>query len=322
MPKVNAAEAARLQLAILSILGRTHEVPLSHIARTLGISVEQARKQTMALACCGADHDHLVEIYNDDDENTVVVYGAWPELKEPVRLTASEARALDTALDTAGLAPDDPLRKKLLKASTTPNLNHRELSTLFQTVAKNVSAEVISALALAIEQHHLVRFIHRHAASHEVGEQLVEPHSLAFEKSTWYLQGYSRKAQSLRTYRVDGITQVTDEGPYQDTELAAAAHAPIGDLEGLPLATLEVDRRLIEGDLLGWPGLSVVEPAEGGRLRVTVPYRDYLWLARRCAAWGDGVEVIDPPRLSEAVRGIARRALAEAREVWDGVDRS
>lgn len=329
MPRVNQTEVARRNLAILSILGETHEVPLARIADALGITLEQAAAQTMALACCGANRDRLVEIYNDDESNAVVVYGAWPELQSPVRLTAAEARALDTALDLAGVSTDDPLRRKLLDASATADIDRDELERVFNAVSRDNDPEVVSALSYAAEQGRKVTFDHRNAATRVVTHRLVEPYQLVFTNASWYLEGFDLNAQAPRTFRLDGIAHVADAGPASSEddaeELASAAAARdlsrASDVSGLPFATLEVNQAKLESDLYRWPGIVVLDekPSAPGRVLVKVPYRDHFWLGRRVASWGGEVTVIDPPQLAKAARGIARAALSEAEQVWKSI---
>lgn len=318
MGRVNQTEAARQQLAILSFLGEEREVSLARIAELLGISEDEAADQTMALACCTAGRDRLVEIYNDDERGTVVVYGALPELAHPVRLTASEARALETALDMAGVSADDPLRAKLHEAASAGDIDHDELDRIFSAVARNANGGVLGDLAFAVEQRHLVRFTHRNASTHLVRERLVEPYALALANGVWYLEGFCREADELRTFRVDGIADVCDLGPYPARTLRLEGRTSPTNLEGLPLATLEVDRADFEVGRYRWPGMeaSNATPSAPDRIVVTVPYRDHLWLGRRIAARGASVTVLDPPELAEAAARIARAALAEAQSVW------
>jgi predicted DNA-binding transcriptional regulator YafY len=319
MARPNEVEAAKLQLSILSMLGEEREIPLSQIALRLGITEREAGQQMSALACCSFNPDAFVEIYNEDERGTVVVYGAVPELSQSVRLSASEARALDSALDFAGVASNDPLRKKLLDAAVSDE-DRDALVRNFCTIDHGVDSAVIQTIALAIEKQDLVEFLHRNAADGRVTDRLVEPYNLLFDSGHWYLDGFCRQANALRTFRVDGISNIRDAGHYDERSLSLAAPAKPPSVEGLPLATLRVSRTSLQRGRYRWPGIAIVPDADDGssdRVTVTVPYRKTtMWLAAQVASRATEVEVLDPPELAAQVRAVAASRLDEAREAW------
>ena len=324
MGRPNEIELAKQQVAILSILGSEQEVPLAEIAQRLGLSNEQARSQIDTLACCNPStaHSQGLDIYTDEERGTVVVWRAMPEFKNSVRLTGSEARAIDSALDLAGIGVTSDLREKLSKAAIAPSVDYGELVRNFCAVEHGVNAKTLGIIALAIEQQHLVSFKHRNASSGEVKERLVEPYNLVYGNSTWYLEGFCQSAKDLRTFRVDGMAEVQDAGAYPERSYETAAPASTPSTDGLPHALVEVDVRLVLGHYCDWPGTMVVlnddeDPLEDGTIALSVPYRGTAWLAHRIASLGDGAEVVNPPELASQSQAEAAAILARAQKVWD-----
>jgi proteasome accessory factor C len=125
-----------------------------------------------------------------------------------------------------------------------------------------------------------------------------------------YLEAWCRRAEAVRTFRLDRIEAavVLDEpsvvpGDAAPVDLGAGALRP----EGAPV-TLELAPEV------AWiaeehPVESVTELGDG-RLRVVMPVADERWLVRLLLRMGASVTVLDRPDLVERVRAEARAALA------------
>lgn len=345
MPRKNETEGTKLMLALISLLGTRRPdpelsdaadgapqagpkeappLPLADIAEVLGVDIEQARELVERLATMGAGDEDSSAAFNMyiDDNDAVVVNASFDKVTSSLRLNPAEARALDSALDLAGIEADDPLRHKLIGAAVVPTLDRDELERVFTAVDRSVGSSAMATLLKARDQHHWVSFAYRKASNGQVTQQHVEPLTISYDHASWYLDGYSRTAGALRTYRLDSMADVIDKGPFEERDdlPLPASNGPY-DLEGLPVATLEVDACDLASGHIDWPGLRMADAGNGGanegRARVTVPYRDDLsWLARQIAAQGGHVAVIAPPQLAEAVADLARADLEAARSLW------
>jgi predicted DNA-binding transcriptional regulator YafY len=143
----------------------------------------------------------------------------------------------------------------------------------------------------------------------------VEPLGVMQHEGRWFLAGYCRLRQDLRLFRVDRITAAqglaeTFTRP-DDFDLRAfvyeriaLAHAPWPVEIWLELPPAAVEARL--------PRATAVLDPEGGGTRLRCTASDLEEFALLLMQVGCRMEVRQPPRLREAFRSVARRALAVA----------
>lgn len=295
---------ARRLLAILHLLAPDTETDLTQIAQALDISVEAAARDLELLAMCGISGDaaDMVPIYIEDGR--LVVYNPLPALSRPVRLSASEARALVTALQAAGSDEDGPLLTALLEAAGSPETHAADLARVVRSSASPSQTESLRAAVVAREQRHLLRLVYQSAGSDEPTERLVEPISLVNERGSWYLEAFCRKAGALRTFRMDRALSaaVTDEA-FAPRRLSPAGTAFVAD--DLPVATV----RLAPGEEFSereWPGAKIAAENPDGSLDVAVPFAGTGWIARQVVGRLGGAEVTSPQEVRDAVARLAR----------------
>ena len=68
---------------------------------------------------------------------------------------------------------------------------------------------MIHALRQCIGERRCVRLLYRGFARQEDTERVMEPYALTFQWGLWYLVGFCRLRQGMRTFRLDRIRQVT-----------------------------------------------------------------------------------------------------------------
>jgi proteasome accessory factor C len=294
---------ARRLLAILHLLAPDTETDLTQIARALDISVEAAARDLELLAMCGVSSEaaDMVPIYIEDER--LVVYNPLPALACPVRLSASEARALVTALQAAGMDEQGPLLTALLDAAGSPETHAADLARVVRSSASPAQSATMRAAVVAREQRHVLRLGYQSAGTDEPSERLVEPMSLVNERGSWYLEAFCRKAGALRTFRMDRAlsAEVTDE-VFTPRRLSLSGRAFVAD--DLPVATV----RLAPGEQFSsreWPGAKITAENPDGSLDVAVPYAGTGWIARQVAGRLGGAEALGPQEVREAVARLA-----------------
>lgn len=184
-------------------------------------------------------------------------------------------------------------------------------------VAVDLSApgeQHLAALRQAVADQRVVRLTYRSASKAEVAEREVEPWGLVGRLGSWYLQGYCRRAEGSRDFRLDRIRDlaVTTE------VLPARLGAPVP--HGPPVYEPGPDDEQIVLDLspdAWWVAewLVVDDVADqGAQRRVTLRTGERAWLVRLLLGLGDTARVVSPGDLADDVAALASATLARYRD--------
>jgi proteasome accessory factor C len=149
-------------------------------------------------------------------------------------------------------------------------------------------------------------------ARDESTERDVDPIRLLLTDGRWYLVGWCRLAEGVRTFRLDRVfgVSVLDTPAEVPPE---AADAGIGGTLFEPssqdtLVTLELEPRARW--VADYYRCEQVSELPGGRMRVRLRARDERWLRRLALGLAGSGRVTDPPHFAEAVQADAAAALA------------
>ena len=305
-------------LAMVPYLVKRQGIPLRDAARQFGITESQLVADLELLFVCGTPGhmpDDLIEA--EWEEGYVYLRNADP-IARPLRLGVDEALALLVGLrvlaGVPGLHDRDALDRTVAKLEAAAGDVAGAVGQVAVTVDARVSDEV-AALTRTIQQSlvqrrvvHLRYFV---PSRDETTERDVDPMRLLVVDGVSYLEGWCRRAEAVRLFRLDRVlaAELTDEASTLPPEAVAR------DLdEGLfrPSAgDLVVTLRLTSA--ARWvadyyPLESLVEE-EGGGATVTVRTPDTRWLVRLVLRLGGAAAVLSPPEVAEAVEAAAREAL-------------
>lgn len=305
MPRTSAALRARRLLAILHLFEPESEYSIAELALAVGASEAEIAEDLNLLSCCASDQlDPGTFMPVIVEDGVVEIWNELPALDRPVRLSSAEARALVSALETAGLTTSDALMSRLLDAAANSDLSVEALERVVRA-ATSPTGDALKVLALALEQRRPVRIGYRAAGREDENEREIEPLGLVNERGAWYLEAFCRTAGALRTFRVDRVSHAEVlQGTCQEREVTPSGTAFVAT--GLPLARV----RLLPGETASereWPGMRVVGRAEDGSTVVEVPYAGTAWIARQVAARLGGAEALGPAEVRAAVRALALR---------------
>ena len=297
-------------LALLRHLEPDTEPSLEELAELVGTSPERVAEDITTLSMCGvAPYDPLNLVSAFVDEGRVIVMGPPPALERPVRLSPAEARALATALQSAGFDAHAALTERLMGAASEEfsidELTHRVRS------ADPVPAETVyEMLASAAVHHDVVAITYQRAGETTTGRREIEPRALFNDRGVWYASAYCRSAEGERTFRLDRIESAELTGAVFEPPSGTAARTSFSG-EGLPVARL-VFRDASEYSERDWPGSARVgDPEADGSLVVDVPYAGTAWLARQVCARLGAVRAESPPEVRNAVAATASRIADE-----------
>jgi proteasome accessory factor C len=312
-PDTAATRLSRL-LALVPWLSAHEGVTVDEAARHFGVTAEQLQNDLWLLICTGRpghQHGDLVDIQFWDEDGRITVVDAQT-LDRPLRLSPDEAASLLVALRVLAQVPGPHDRAALAGATTKLEAAAGEALTAADgvTVAVDTSRdpEVTAAVTRALAEGRALHLTYVGAID-ERTERDVDPMRVLTLEGRTYLEAWCRRAEAVRTFRLDRIEQalvlaeaaVVPEDA-EPVDLGSGALRP----EGAPV-TLELAPEV------AWiaeehPVESVTELG-AGRLRVVMPVADERWLVRLLLRMGASVTVLDRPDVVERVQAEARAAL-------------
>ena len=299
-------------LALVPYLVTRQGIPLAEVAAEFGITESQLVKDLELLFVCGTPGhlpDDLIEVDWDDGR---VYLGNADAIARPLRLGVDEALALLVGLralaDVPGLHDRDALQRTLLKLEAAAGESGSASAQVrVEVEVQGPLADVRRALA-AGRRVHLTYFV---PARDETTERDVDPMRVLLVDGRWYLEGWCRRAEDVRLFRLDRVEALTVLDVAADVP-AAAAERDLG--EGLFIAS--PDDVLVTLKLAPpahwvidyYPVEEVVE-LPGELLLVRLRVADDGWLRQLALRLGGALRVVDPPDLAERVSAAARTAL-------------
>ncbi len=237
-------------------------------------------------------------------EEATVLYMGANLVREVWGQTYSDAVTAVTAkLDN--VLPDD-LRREVARAQRSlvvTGWTHRDYQPWQPT---------IHALRQCIVEGRCARLLYYSHSRQDETDRVVEPYALTLQWGTWYLVGYCRLREDLRTFRIDRIRQVT---PVEDSFAVPRDFSLQEYLE----RTMRYDLpHTVEVHLAANVAKSVRE-AHGhwmeladhadGSITARFGVVDLGWVSGWVLSYGAAAKVLEPPELIDRVRAVAEGAL-------------
>jgi len=235
-------------------------------------------------------------------------------IARPLRLAADEASALLVALrmlaeaGAAGSAVARLIAKIEAAAGASAAASAQVTVQIDSPNVRGMAAKITDALA-AGRRLHLRYYV---PGRDEATERDVDPMRLLVVEGRTYLEGWCRRAEGVRLFRLDRVLGLT----VLDVPASVPETAEPVDVDAGLFRPSEADER-VEVELAAaarwvaeyYPCESVAELGEG-RLRVVLRTPDTRWVRRLALRLGEDARVLAPAALAEAVRADAAAALA------------
>jgi len=315
-----AQEQVSRLLSLLPYLLSHPNTRLSDVADLFGVSERQILRDLNVLWFSGlpglAMGDYIeVDMEAAEGEGVINVSNA-DYLARPLRLGTDEALALVVALRTLAAMPGtydrgavDRAVAKLERAAGAAA--ERAAAAVRVEVDGDAVADVAATVRRALDEKRRLHLSYWVPGRDETTERDVDPMRLALADGRLYLEGWCRRAESVRLFRLDRVAgisllDVAAQVPRQarSRDLGAGIFQPSPEDE---LVTLEL------GPAGRWvadyyPCDSVEELGED-RLRVRLRVADPRWVRRLALRLGGTGRIVDPPDLVKAAVQDARAAL-------------
>jgi predicted DNA-binding transcriptional regulator YafY len=312
---VTSAERLRRLLALVPYVVSRKVVGLAEAAAAFGMT-ERELIDDLNLAWCvelkAPDPYCPIDLSYEGGEITI---SQAESIARPLRLAADEASALLVALRMLAEVPsaDSAVARLIAKIERAAGASAAVSSqvTTVQVDSPNVRGmtEKITAAQAAGRRLHLRHYAH---GRDEVTERDVDPMRLLVMEGYTYLEGWCRRAEGVRLFRLDRVLDLT----VLDVAAEVPAEAEQKDVDAGLFQPSESDER-VELELAPggrwvaeyYPCESVTELGDG-RLRAVLRTPDTRWVRRLALRLGEDIRVVAPEALASEVRAAAAAALA------------
>lgn len=301
-------------LAMVPFLLQHPGIRVAEAAAVFDISEEQLQKDLDLLWVCGLPGHGPGDLIDMEREGDTITLFEPAGVTRPLRLTVDEALALIVALralaDTPGLADREVVDAALAKIESAAG--DAALRAGRVEVALEGEERVLPVVREALEAGRRVHLDYYVPGRDETTERDVDPMRLLFVDGRGYLEGWCRRVEAVRLFRLDRVVGI---------ELLDVPAEPPADA-----APRDIERGLFQpgpGDRLVtlalrpgahwvadyYPYESVEEVADD-TLVVRLSTPDPAWIRRLALRLGATAQVLEPAELAEQVRADARNALA------------
>lgn len=314
MSQASTDRLARL-LALVPYVVNRDSVTLDKAARAFGITEKQLIDDLNLLWCVelrAPDPYCPIDLSYEGGEITV---SEAESMARPLRLKVDEAGALLVALrmlaEVPGLQDRDALSRVIAKVESAAGAAAAAVGTQV-SVRLDPQGGVLRQVRDALTRRRLVHLDYYVPGRDENTERDVDPMRLLFVEGQGYLEGWCRRAEGVRLFRLDriGTLTVLDE-PARVPEGAEPVDVHAGALYRPAPADVAVTVELSpHGRWVAdyYPCESVTELAEG-RLRIVLRTPDTRWVHGLALRLGDQGRITEPDALAGEVRRSAQRAL-------------
>jgi proteasome accessory factor C len=307
-------------LSLLPYLLSHPNAKITDVASLFGVTERQILRDLNVLWFSGlpglAMGDYIeVDMEMAQGEGVINVSNA-EYLARPLRLGRDEALALIVALRTLASMPGSYDRSAIERAIAKLEQSAGSAADRSGDIQVDVDADAVADIAAtvrrALDEKRRLHLSYWVPGRDETTERDVDPMRLALADGRLYLEGWCRRAEAERLFRLDRIAaidvlEVPAEIPpdARRRDLSEGIFQPSADDELITLELQPSGRWVAEY----YPCESVTA-AEGGRLRVEMRVADRRWLRRLLLRLGGAALVVSPPDLAGDVVAHARAALA------------
>jgi len=271
-------------------------LPVTEVCHDLGLDRNQLQQTMGMLYIVSAESGgYLVNGTLDGDSLQVEGFPHGELLRQPLRLTPREARAMLLALDLVGgqiLAGRNQslqtAREKIIQAAGGLD----DLETIPIGKTGNEDFDICRAVNRGLAEHRLVEIEYLSESRSRIESRIIEPYLVNGTKGRWYLVAWCRKRGGIRTFRFEMVKsarlldetfepRAIDLDPFRnDPRLPSGTEAPG---QATVLFSPDVSRWVYEKQ----PGTVMLED---GSLLAEIPWFDRDWIVHEILRYcGDAV---------------------------------
>jgi proteasome accessory factor C len=315
-----AQEQVSRLLSLLPYLLSHPNTRVADVADVFGVTERQILRDLNVLWFSGlpglAMGDYIeVDMDAAEGEGVINVSNA-DYLSRPLRLVTDEALALVVALRTLAAMPGSPERsavdRAVAKLERAAGTAAERAAAVRVEVDGDAVAEVAGTVRRALDEKRRLHLSYWVPGRDETTERDVDPMRLALADGRLYLEGWCRRAESVRLFRLDRVAQISLlDVPAQVPSQARSRDLSAGIFQPSPddlLVTLELEPA--GRWVADYYPCETIKEVGRDRLLVSLRVADPRWIRRLCLRLGGTGRIVDPPDLAEEVFADAAAALA------------
>jgi proteasome accessory factor C len=312
-----ATATDRLQrlLALLPYVVSRNTVGLAETAAAFGVTERQLVDDLNLLWCVELrSPDPYCPIDLSYEGGEIMVSEAPTD--RPLRLGVDEASALLVALrmlaEVPGLEDRSALSRTIAKLEAAAGEAAVASAQVAVQVDRPPGGHLLDQIRSALEDGRLIHLSYYVPGRDEATERDVDPMRLLVVEGRTYLEGWCRRAEAVRLFRLDRVLGLA---VLPDAAQVPAGAQPRDVDQGLFRPSDSDERVTVELTPNGrwvaeyYPCEETTELGEG-RLRVVLSTPDTRWVRRLALRLGDDGTVLGPPALAAQIRDDAAAALA------------
>ncbi|MGH8870184.1 MAG: helix-turn-helix transcriptional regulator [Actinomycetes bacterium] len=308
-----AAHLSRLLALVPYLLARPY-ARLPEVARTFGVTEAQLRRDLDLVFMCGLPGhlpDDLIDVSISGDAITL---SNADTIARPLRLSAEEASALLVGLRMLAATPGLQDREALDRLAAKLETAAGDAADAVKRVSVEMEGEEVATAAVraALEAGRRLHLDYYVPGRDETTSRDVDPMRLLLVEGRPYLEGWCRRVEEVRLFRLDRViavevldvaAEVPPEAVPRDLDAGLFQPSPEDQVVTLEL---EPSGRWVSE----YYPCESVEDLAGARLRVRLRTPDTRWVRRLALRLAGTGRVVDPPELVADVRADAAAALA------------
>ena len=316
MTSASAARMPRLLALVPYFLARPG-VDIAEAARDFGVSAKQLRKDLELLWMCGLPGYGPGDLIDLSFAGNTVTVTFDAGMSRPLRLTGGEATSLLVALralaETPGVLDVAAIERAIVKIETAAGQAQPQGVVVGNGVREAARTTATRGIVQeALNTRHALAIRYYTESKDEMSERTVDPIRLLIVDGRGYLEGWCRRVEGVRLFRLDRIDRVQ----VLDEIAVVPDHVERRDVTGGVFAAdvshssavlvLETDARWVSE----FYGCHELAELPGGRLRVSMQYGDPSRIVRLVLGLGGSARLESPTTLVEEIVQRAAAAIA------------
>ncbi|MDX6202546.1 MAG: proteasome accessory factor [Frankiales bacterium] len=300
-------------LALVPYLQAHPAARLADVAEVFGVTEKQLRSDLDLVFLCGLPGHGPGDLIDVSYEGDTVSVSNADTIARPLRLTAQEALALIVALRTLaelpGIDRGGSVQQALAKLEDATG-SAADAADKVEVVVEGAD-RALAVAREAVASKRLVHLTYHVPGRDETTERDVDPMRLLTVEGRSYLEGWCRRAEAVRLFRLDRVLEITlldapSEPPEeaQERDVTAGLFQPSAQ-DLLVTLDLTADAAWVAEY---YPTETVTPNGTGGVL-ATLRTPDPRWLRRLALRLAGSLTVVGPPSLAAEVAADATRAL-------------
>ena len=300
-------------LALVPYLQAHPGARVEDVAEVFGVTEKQLRSDLELVFLCGLPGHGPGDLIDVSYEGDTVSVSNADTIARPLRLTAQEGLALIVALRTLaelpGIDRGGSVQQALAKLESATGTAADDADKV-EVVVEGAEASLAVARQ-AVTEKRLVHLSYHVPGRDETTERDVDPMRLLLVEGRSYLEGWCRRAEAVRLFRLDRVLAITLlDAPSEPPEEAQERDVTAGLFQSSPqdvLVTLDLapDAAWVAEY---YPTESITSNGRDGVL-ATLRTGDTQWVRRLGLRLAGSLTVVAPEALAAEIAADASRAL-------------